>query len=243
MLVNTVYDLQNMKNYLSGTYALGRDIDASVTSSWNGGAGFAPVGTTTGGLHRTFDGQSQTISDLFINRPASQYVGLFGYLDSGSMVSNIGLLGGSVTGRTSVGALAGASFGAVMQSYATGAVAGTDVSVGGLVGDNYGSIAQSYATGAVTGAYYYAGGLVGSNAGYITQSYATGAVAAQIRQAGWSATTLGLSRNPRDRSGERHRRGWRAGRLKSVLCHRILRHGSGERHDLCRGAGRQQLQP
>ena len=29
MLVNTVYDLQNMQNNLSGTYALGRDIDAS----------------------------------------------------------------------------------------------------------------------------------------------------------------------------------------------------------------------
>ena len=44
MLVNTVYDLQNMQNYLSGAYALGRDIDASATASWNGGAGFAPVG-------------------------------------------------------------------------------------------------------------------------------------------------------------------------------------------------------
>ena len=32
MLVNTVYDLQNMKNNLAGTYALGRDIDAGITS-------------------------------------------------------------------------------------------------------------------------------------------------------------------------------------------------------------------
>ena len=39
MLVNTVYDLQNMKNYLSGAYALGRDIDASGTagSEWRRG--------------------------------------------------------------------------------------------------------------------------------------------------------------------------------------------------------------
>ena len=50
MLVNTVYDLQNMKNNLSGTYALGRDIDASATASWNGGAGFAPIGMPP---HRT----------------------------------------------------------------------------------------------------------------------------------------------------------------------------------------------
>ena len=48
MLVNTVYDLQNIKNNLAGVYALGRDIDASATASWNGGAGFTPVG----GMHR-----------------------------------------------------------------------------------------------------------------------------------------------------------------------------------------------
>ncbi|MFX8477590.1 hypothetical protein ABTL82_18990, partial [Acinetobacter baumannii] len=43
MLVNTVYDLQNARNNLSGAYALGRDIDASVTSTWNSGAGFLPI--------------------------------------------------------------------------------------------------------------------------------------------------------------------------------------------------------
>jgi hypothetical protein len=44
MLVNNVYDLQNMKNNLAGTYALGRDIDAGITSTWNSGAGFEPIG-------------------------------------------------------------------------------------------------------------------------------------------------------------------------------------------------------
>ena len=42
VLVNTVSDLQNIKNNLAGVYALGRDIDASATASWNGGAGFTP---------------------------------------------------------------------------------------------------------------------------------------------------------------------------------------------------------
>ncbi|WP_456628403.1 MBG domain-containing protein [Bradyrhizobium sp. URHC0002] len=176
MLVNTVYDLQNMQNNLTGTYALGRDIDAGITSTWNSGAGFQPIGANnsfTGNL----DGQGHTIAGLFINRPSSDFVGLFSYLDSGSMVRNVGLLGGSVTGRGLVGALAGVNAGAVMQSYATGAVTAADGHVGGLVGYNYyGSIAQSYATGAVTGAAYDVGGLVGTNSGSITQSYATGAV-------------------------------------------------------------------
>src|SRR5262249_52605038 len=77
MLVNTVYDLQNVQNNLSGRYALGRSIDASVTSGWNSGAGFAPIGTFTG----YFDGQGNVIKGLVINRPAQNNVGLFSFLN------------------------------------------------------------------------------------------------------------------------------------------------------------------
>ena len=100
MLVNTVYDLQNMQNNLSGTYALGRDIDASATASWNGGAGFAPIGTYySADFTGTFDGQGHTISNLFINRPASQFVGLFGSNESSATVRKLGLLNVSITGQ------------------------------------------------------------------------------------------------------------------------------------------------
>ena len=51
MLVNNVYDLQNMNNNKAGTYALGRDIDAGITSTWNSGAGFQPIGGGNS-LHR-----------------------------------------------------------------------------------------------------------------------------------------------------------------------------------------------
>ena len=97
MLVNTVYDLQNMNNNKAGTYALGRDIDAGITSTWNSGAGFLPIGANnsfTGNL----DGQGHTISGLFINRPSDQNVGLVGYLGPGATVSNVGVIGATVTG-------------------------------------------------------------------------------------------------------------------------------------------------
>ena len=47
MLVNTVYDLQNMKNNLAGTYALGRDIDAGTTSPGTAGPGSRRSGPAT----------------------------------------------------------------------------------------------------------------------------------------------------------------------------------------------------
>ncbi|RZA30341.1 MAG: filamentous hemagglutinin N-terminal domain-containing protein, partial [Proteobacteria bacterium] len=53
MLVNNVHQLQGMESNLSGRYALGRDIDAAETASWNGGAGFTPLGLGS----RRFDGQ------------------------------------------------------------------------------------------------------------------------------------------------------------------------------------------
>ena len=106
MLVNTVFDLQNIQNNLAGVYALGRDIDASATASWNGGAGFTPVGGIslfTG----TFDGQGQTTSNLRINQPSGQYVGLFGRNGATAIVRNLGLLNVSITGCTATGGVVG----------------------------------------------------------------------------------------------------------------------------------------
>src|ERR1019366_9480272 len=61
MLVNTVYDLQNIQNNLSYDYALGKDIDASATANWNGGTEFIPIGTYPSAFNGIFDGQGNTI--------------------------------------------------------------------------------------------------------------------------------------------------------------------------------------
>ena len=85
----------------------------------------------------------------------------------------------AVSGRNSVGGLAGRNNGTVMFSHATGSVSSTDDAsdaMGGLVGSNDGTIRASYATGYVSGV-----GAVGGLAGYhwsgrIIASYATGSV-------------------------------------------------------------------
>ena len=67
MLVNTIYDLQNVQNNLSGTFALGGNIDATGTSIWNANAGFTPIGTVAFPFNGTFDGFAHTIGNLTIN--------------------------------------------------------------------------------------------------------------------------------------------------------------------------------
>jgi filamentous hemagglutinin family protein len=169
---------------LAGNYALGGNIDASTTSTWNGGLGFAPMGALGTAFNGQFDGLGHTISGLTINRPATDFVGLFGYM-SAATVSNVGVLGGSVSGHNNVGGLAAMnSQGSINNSYTTASVTG-NIYVGGLAGYNmaftqgvppYATVSNSYATGAVTGS-QNVGGLVGFNDhGIITNAYASGNV-------------------------------------------------------------------
>ncbi|WP_321347433.1 YDG domain-containing protein [Halopseudomonas oceani] len=210
-IITDVNALQDINSGLTGYYVLGADIDASATAGWNSGAGFNPLGSTySNSFQGVFDGLGHVISGLFINRGATDFVGLFGYTD-GAALRQVGLENVDITGRDYVGALVGGQYNSrvsqsyvsgsvngeyrvgglvgdsfansrISQSYATAAVTGT-LEVGGLVGHQFdGSISQSYATGAVTGS-NQVGGLVGlQNGGNISQSYATGAVtgAAQV---------------------------------------------------------------
>jgi filamentous hemagglutinin family protein len=178
----TKTDLQGIEGNLSGDYALGTNINASATSTWNAGAGFTPLGTQAKPFLGTFDGLGHTISDLTIDRPATPYVGLFGFVGSdivaSAVIRNVGLVGGSVAGNYGVGGLAGASYGTISNSYATGSVTGASFQVGGLVGiiESGGVVSNDYATGSVTSASFTVGGLAGANYGSVASSYATGSV-------------------------------------------------------------------
>lgn len=107
----TTTDLQGMSGNLTGHYALGANFDASATSGWNAGAGFAPIGLIAGPSNFTgnFDGLGHTINGLTIARPLADNVGLFGYVVStgGAMLKNVTLAGGGVTGGSYVGNLVG----------------------------------------------------------------------------------------------------------------------------------------
>ncbi len=182
MLVNTVYDLQNVNNNKAGTYALGRDIDASATASWNAGAGFSPIGSSQSLFTGSFDRQNHVISNLAINLPTTTYVGLFGYTAASAALSNVSLQAANITGLDRVGILAGLSTGIIRNASANGTVAAENYS-GGLAGENRGSITNSSAAATVAGATtggFSMGGLTGWNnvGASIQDSYATGNVTA-----------------------------------------------------------------
>jgi len=152
----------------SGRYALAQDLDASGTTYTNS--------VVSGGFSGTFTGLGHTVSGLTINAPSIDHVGLFG--DNSGTLRDLGVVGGSVTGHTQVGALLGFNnFGVLSNVYATSNVTGTGiVDAGGLLGFNeQGTVTRAYATGNVTGL-SSVGGLAGFNRGSMREVYATGNV-------------------------------------------------------------------
>ena len=141
-------------------------------------SGWEPIGTNYPYFTGTFDGQGKTISNLFINRGSTRYVGLFGYVDSGGSVKNVGLEDPVVTGRSSVGGLVGQnSRGTISASYVSGGTVTGRSNVGGLVGANdRGLITACYVSGGTVTATGSGnvGGLVGSSNGTISASYVSG---------------------------------------------------------------------
>lgn len=179
MLISDVFQLQDMRQNLSGVYALGGDVDASQTQLWNLGAGFEPIGTEAVPWRGTLYGDGRKVTDIFINRPTSFSVGLIG--GSEGTVSTIVMQGGVVRGLDQVGSVVGINKGLVTNAYANGVsvegVLGAIVAVGGLVGYNSGTIRNSASTGSVDGGVGI-GGLVGGNGviGSVSNSYSTGVV-------------------------------------------------------------------
>ena len=190
--VNNVYQLQWINQALAGKYELGSNIDASATSSWNSGAGFDPIGNSSLQFVGSFDGLGHTIANLFINRPSTSNVGLFGYVGFGATQQNIGLINVNIKGSTSVGGLVGTNLGSITNSYITGNIYGAS-EIGGLVGYNKGTITKSYVTAKVSGN-FKVGGLAGKNSGSISNSYTIGQVSGNTSGAlvGWndSGSTL-----------------------------------------------------
>jgi hypothetical protein len=191
--IGTVVDLQKIGNdpaySLDGNYVLARDIDASATATWNGGAGFVPIGNMANPFTGTFDGHGYVISDLTINDSGDAVVGLFGVAgEQGGQgtgyVENVVLQRGAISGPKNgsyVGGLAGLLYGTLTNCCTMSTVSGTRSVVGGVAGMNAGTITNCYATGTTSGAAAGSnvGGLVGSNLGTLTNCYATGAVSGQ----------------------------------------------------------------
>ena len=193
---------------LNRHYRLANNITASITSTWNDGGGFIPIGTgvcnsddtqcdaTTAArlvdgtpvrFSGTFDGANFEISGLTINRQSS-YLGLFGEAGDGSVIANLKLTSANIINsatRSNPSDAVKFSHGGVL--------------VGQMLG---GTIDNVHTTGRLVGLdYKYAGGVVGSLSpsanrtipGIITNSMADVDITANGIEFGGLVGVLGLN--------------------------------------------------
>jgi len=204
------YDLDTVRNNLGGSYLLMNDLDSTAagymelaSETASGGRGWEPIGTSDDGFTGSFDGQGYGIWDLFIKRPAQDYVGLFAHvswthpIENVGRIENVGLVNADVTGCNRVGVVVGDNAGIVNNSYSTCSVTSGCHYVGGLVGYNDGGfVSNSYSTGNVTGT-RYVGGLVGRitgartvREGTVRNCYSTSRVTGVMRIGGLVGSTF-----------------------------------------------------
>ena len=172
------HDLDAIRDNLDGNHTLMNDLDSTTAGyielaspTADEGKGWQPVGSSAVNdtFVGSFNGHGYEICDLFINRPDQSDVGLFGVVEAGGVIENVGVVNGNITGYAAAGSLVGYNRGTVRNSYARGNVAG-HLDVGSLVGVNDGTVSTSYSSGSLTGRDGI-GGLVGKNEGTVSNSY------------------------------------------------------------------------
>jgi hypothetical protein len=160
-------------------FKLGNNIDLSSLGS------YPMIGDVNIPFVGSFDGNGKTLSNLTINKPAVNYVGLFSYIEGGS-VRDLTATGFSVTGSSNVGLIAGGGSTIVLTNLTAGGVVSGVTAVGGavgLLGGGYttNTLANVITSGSVTGSSHNVGGLIG---------YSTGR--GDITSSSSSATVVGL---------------------------------------------------
>jgi filamentous hemagglutinin family protein len=134
----TVGTLQGMQANLGGHYALGTNINASGTSTWNSGAGFAPIGAGAP-FTGTFDGLGHTISGLTLNNSNYTSIGLFGTVEGISsapvFLRNVALTNLAVTCYDPCGGLLGYGeyYTTIQNVSVSGSISGVDLEDVGMI--------------------------------------------------------------------------------------------------------------
>lgn len=187
-IISSATDLQNIQDDLDAYYELGGNIDASATSGWNAGAGFAPIGAFSGQL----DGKGYAIDQLFINRPTT-LAAAFIQQNTGT-IKKLGLTNCDITGKNGCPFVADNNS-TIDQCYATGDISDDGShTASGFVNDNStGTITNSYSRCSVTGD--TAVGFVADNdpSGTIDDCYSTGVVTETTNAAGFCYSNGGGS--------------------------------------------------
>ncbi|MEA2013044.1 MAG: hypothetical protein U9O87_08230 [Verrucomicrobiota bacterium] len=102
------------------------DWDGVAGPDGNGTSGFSPIGNRSTNFTGNYAGDEHTIDNLYINRPYTDYIGLFGFIKNAT-ITNTGVTNVNMTGKDYLGGLVGANSSTISNSYSTGSVDGDEL--------------------------------------------------------------------------------------------------------------------
>ena len=147
-LLSSAQDLQTFaaevnagKDFSGEKVVLTDNIDLS-------GIAWTPIGVKDAPFKGNFDGNGFVISNLTCELPDAEFVGLFGDLNSPAVVENVIVENATVTGKASVGVIAGGWTGTIRNCTVRGDIYVTgNYKVGGILGDGYVSVTDCTVAG------------------------------------------------------------------------------------------------
>ena len=134
--------LNQVRNFAEKTdvyFSLEADIDMTQWIAENNPSqGWLPIGNNNSGFRGKFNGNGHTISNLWINRPNTDYIGLFGYISTGADIQNLKLENADYVGKDYVGGFVGYCNNAnsITSCAFNGKISGNDY-IGGICGYNF----------------------------------------------------------------------------------------------------------
>ena len=183
--------VQNGESYENVYFLLTNtmDLQGNENNQW------IPIGSNSSPFKGHFDGNQFEITNLYIENPSSDCIGLFGYIHLGS-VQRVGISAQNhVSGKDNVGGIVGYQMGGtIFECYNKSAIKGKE-NVGGIVGYQYGTTIHScYNTGQIEG-HRHIGGIVGMGYGKtsISNCYNMGAIVAANHKGGIAGKTDGYN--------------------------------------------------
>ena len=138
--IRTWYDLDAVRNNLAGNHTLMNDLDSTsrgyeelASPTANEGYGWDPIGvpgvSPVISFLGEFDGQGYKICDLYTDGGLS--AGLFGFVDYGGVIKDVGVMNVTAIGYRTAGSLVGENRGTVSNSFWDVRTSGQATSDGG----------------------------------------------------------------------------------------------------------------
>ena len=172
-----VHTAEGLKAFADEVNGGNRSLKCTLTADINlTEQSWTPIGSYSNRYTGTFDGEGHTISGLQLSSIGSNNVGLFGYVDGGT-VKNLNLEITSVSGNDYVGGVVGRNDGTITGCMVSGGsvtASAEDAYVGGVEGNDYG--------GTITDCYWQKGPDLGVGSG--------GDGTTEVQDGNWSNVTL-----------------------------------------------------